>query len=538
MPEARPATFVDRYRQGALGDLFRVAPGDADTALRRPDDIDRDGLADALEEGASRWGAHEAQHRSLTRLRHPEARVVVTGQQPGALLGPTYTLSKALGAIALARAWDTDGRPVIPVFWVASQDHDTAEIDDARVLDCDERLHALRAGWPEGVPAGAIPLGEDGLAALARGWRAMRLPAGTAEEAWALAEETYRAASSPADWFARLLTHLLGPDGLLVLDPLQPALAHQAAPVLSRELEAPRATVEAIDEAAARLRAIGETPGLGRGANATNLFLYEGHGRRRLLRFDGEAFHADGEPELRWTAGELQASLAREPTRITPAAGLRPVVQDALLPTAAVVVGPGELRYFAQLRGVYERHGIAMPLVWPRPEVTIVEPPVARILDRYGLGPDELAADPDGGLREVLLAREGHAERFERALDTIDREVGELMREVDGVDPTLRGAVARGRGYLDATVARLREKAGKALARRDDVTRRQFDRLRAHLLPDGRPQERVVSPFTYFAKFGVEVMMDRLRTVSAEGRHYLRVDPVRTAPSVQRRDSA
>lgn len=542
MPEDRPpppTTFVERYRAGAFEAFFERAPSDVEGALRRPSEADREGLAASLEARLEACGAPEAAFRNARRLRHPESRVVVTGQQPGLLLGPLYTLSKAMGAIALARRWDREERPVLPVFWVASQDHDMEEIDAAQLLDLDEHLHHLRAGWREGVPSGALPLEARHVDAVQRAWHAAAWPQRGGREAWRLLEETGRASRTPADWFARLLLRLLGGDGLLVLDPMDPQPAREALPVLHRELRDPRPSVEAINEAGLRLRAVGERPGLGRGADATNLFLHEAGQPRRLLRFDGRAFHPDGAPERRWSARELGAWLEREPTALTPAAGLRPVVQDTLLPTVATVVGPGELRYFAQLRGVYAHHGVSMPLVWPRPEATFVEPPVQRLLARFGTTAEAFQADPEGVRQDALLRASGHGDRFEETLRRVEAEMETLLREVEGIDPTLSGAVRRGHGYLETTVQRLRDKAAAALARRDERVTSQVGRLRAHLLPDDRPQERVLSPFTFFAKFGIEPVLRELRTLPPEGHHVLELDGSKAEPlDLQRRESA
>lgn len=519
------ASFLDRYRSGDLAPYFVRLPGDLDAGLDRPPLDDPGGLADALAAQARARGDRPAQLDAIERLRDPAARAIVTGQQAGLLLGPTFTLSKAITALQLARRLDHPERPVVAVFWVASQDHDAAEIDHTYLLTAEERLARLSLPFPEGRPAGRTP------------WRA----AWTEEVDARLAElapgehgrdvrgrvrEAHSEAETVADAFARLLGSLLGDQGLVVLDPMRSEIAQRFGPVLRGDLRHPRAGPDAIREAGDRLRAGGTRPQLGRSEDATNLFVQEApDAPRKLLRFDGRRFHPDGSPEAHWTRDDLEARLDDDPLAITPAAGLRPVVQDAALPTAAVVVGPGELRYFAQLKGVYEQHEVPMPTVWPRAFATVLEPPVARILDRHGLTAAEVSADPDGALRERLLDLHGQAERFGTARDRLERDVEELLASVEGLDPTLAGPVRRGREALDLTVSRLRVKAADALARRDRTTSRQFARLRAHLLPDGRPQERVLSPFSHFAKFGVDPVMARLRTLEPEGEQVVTIDP-------------
>src|SRR5690606_23587757 len=193
----------------------------------------------------------------------------------------------------------------------------------------------------------------------------------------------------------------------------------------------------AINQAGRALKDRGLEPQLGRGTDATNLFIELRGGelpRRVLLRFDGRSFTAEGH---RFTRAELLGLLADDPTIITPAAGLRPVTQDALLPTAVFVLGPGELKYVAQLRGVYDFHEVAMPLAWPRARVSIVEPAAARLLDGLALSAAEFKQQGAAVLDELLLAQHGHASNFNRAAGEVERLFAQLLVDVDGIDPTL-----------------------------------------------------------------------------------------------------
>lgn len=518
-------SFLARYQAGDFDDLYGLPAGAVEAGLARPAHTPHEALADALDRQAVERGDRPAQRAAIARLRSAEARVIVTGQQAGLLLGPTFSIAKALTAIGLARRHDREERPVVPVFWVASQDHDAAEIDHAHLLDRSERLARVSLPLPRVLPAGRTSLRPAWRDALRDQLCGLDVPDRHRDAALELLLGAWDGAEDVGDLFARILSALLGDDGLVVLDPMRPELARLFRPVLERELKNPRAGPEAIRLAGEALKSRGERPQLGRGENATNLFLQEPDGRRSALRTSGGSFHVDDRSERVLSREEIEAWLDRDPAVLTPAAGLRPIVQDAVLPTAAVVVGPGELRYFAQLAEVYRQHGVAMPLVWPRATVTILEPPVVRILAGLGLTADEFVRDPDGTRRAALLRRHGHADRFESAVRRVEEETRAMLQEVDGIDPTLAGPVLRGRRVLEGTVSRLRNKSADALARRNRIDERQFERLHAHLLPGGEPQERVVSVFSFFLKFGVDTVMQRLRTVRPEGNQYVRIDP-------------
>lgn len=518
-------TFLDRYAAGALDDLFDRPALDLEGGLDRGPVDDPGGLAAALADQARERGDRPAQLAAIERLADPRTRAIVTGQQAGLLLGPMFTLSKAITAIRLAKRLDTPERPVVAVFWVASQDHDAAEIDHAWLLGNDEELVRLSLPFPEGQPSGRTPWRRDWTDAVSERLRAVYGDGPLAAEARALARSACESGDTVADVFARTLASLFGDDGLVILDPMRPRIARRFGPVLRHEIAEPTAGPEAIREAAEALRGRGLRPQLGRAADATNLFVQADDGPRLLLRFDGRRFHPDGRPDLRWSADDLLGRLDDDPASITPAAGLRPIVQDGALPTAAVVVGPGELRYFSQLRGVYRHHAVPMPTVWPRAQVTLLEPPVARILDRHETTADAFASDPERVQRERLLELHGAADAFARTTDRLETDVAALLGEIDALDPTLDGPVRRGHAALDLTVSRLRDKAADALARRDRITTDQFARLRAHLIPGGQPQERVLSPFSFFSKFGVGPVMDRLKGLEPEGRQTLSIDP-------------
>jgi bacillithiol biosynthesis cysteine-adding enzyme BshC len=514
-----PADFISAYRAGALKDLFALAPHDTAAALELPRAVQDDALVTALARYARKLAAPPAVFAALEQLQRPDARAVVTGQQVALLLGPMFTLAKAVSAINLAHRLTSEARPVVPIFWLATQDHDSAEIDHAHLLDSQEVLHRLALPIPAQVPAGRIRLQPAWLTHIREALR--HLPGVTAHraEVLALLEQTAAHAESFADWFAALLYALLGNQGLIVVNPLEPDIAPLLAPLLAAELAEPLASAQAVNQAAEALRRRGFTPQLGRGEGATNLFLEE-NGMRRLLRFDGEGLATEVRSYRR---EELQVILAQEPSLITPAAGLRPVAQDFLLPTAITVVGPGELRYMAQLKGVYEARGVAMPLLWPRASVALLEPPAARLLDKYRLTVSDIVRCFETTEQAVLLSLHGHGERFEAALARLRQEAAVLFDEVQAIDPTLRRPVERGRDQLTRTVLRLRGKTAAALFRQDKTTVSQLARLALHLRPEGVPQERLLSPVSFFLKFGTAYVMQQLLALPPEGEHTIRL---------------
>ncbi|MGY2893431.1 bacillithiol biosynthesis cysteine-adding enzyme BshC [Deinococcus sp. UYEF24] len=502
-------SIAQAYTDGELPDLFRLNPRDlpnlAGRASFRPD-LDRAALAAALREYHRGLGTlGPALETQLARLEQPNSAVVVTGQQAGVLGGPAYSVHKGASALLLARELNTPDAPVLPVYWVASQDHDAAEVASTTLLDFSETLHRLHLDLPEGVPVGRMLWKPEYTAAVHDliekfDTDPVRKTAVLETLDWAMNGEGY------ADVFARLLHRLLGPqkglqDGLIVLDPLHPALAALMAPALKRELGRPLESSRLIEAAATRLEAEGFTPQLRRPAGATNLFLESEDGGRELLRFSGKTFEAGG---VGYTQAQLEALLGEHPDRLTPAAGLRPAIQDALLPTLAFVVGPGEIAYGAQLREVYALHGLEQPLLWPRLSVTWLESNVVRMLARFSLTAGQFQADPERALGEALASQRGAAAASAERLSELQEQFAALSAELGALDPTLEGAAARASERSLAQLSRLQGLSVRALARAENDRTRQLSRLRLHLLPNGTPQEREMNFLTYLLKHGDE----------------------------------
>ena len=267
-----------------------------------------------------------------------------------------------------------------------------------------------------------------------------------------------------------------------------------------------------INQAGLGLETLGYEPQLNRAEQATNLFL-EDHNQRQLLKFDGKMFFTE---TAGYSLAELKQRLNENPTLITPAAGLRPVTQDSILPTAITVLGPGELRYFAQIKGVYDLHQIAMPLCWPRATATILEPPVIRIMEKYHLTLNDLSHF-SGTKEQKLLELHGYGTTFAKTHSNLEASLQTLLENLSKIDPTLLGTLKRSEGYFKKTLEILKQKTSKALEKQDSITASQFDRLEKHLLPLGIPQERLISPFSFFLKFGIEAVIGDFLTLPTQG---------------------
>lgn len=449
------------------------------------------GLNGALEAYLKRLAAPKAVLEALAALK---VGAVVTGQQAGLLGGPALTFYKAHTALGLAGRVGAAG-----VFWVASQDHDVEEVRHLHLLR-DEEVRTLSLPLPP-LPSGRIPLApyREALVAFLGPW------AREERVAYALEGQTL------SEFFARVLLAFLGERGLIPFDPMAEELAPLFREALERELSDPLASAEAINQEAARIRALGGKPPLGRKPGATNLFLETD--ARRLLHYSEGSF-TDG--VRRYSKKELLEILQADPARLTPAAGLRPVLQDLVLPTAGFVVGPNEFRYVAELSRVYALYGLPMPALFLRMQGVVLEPPIRRILERYALDP---WAFVDRGEEAFLEAARGALEGFrevESALAHLQKEVEALRERARALEPTLDRPFRRFGARLKGEGERLLKKVLRARLAKDATLLHHLERLKRHLRPFGLPQERVY-PFPMYALRHGNALA-RLQEAPLEGR--------------------
>lgn len=483
----------------------------AEAAAARP--IDRNVIAGILAEQNRAWGASGAALTRTDVLRQPESVAVVTGQQLGLFAGPLYSIYKALSAVRFAEQVEAEtGRPAVAVFWLAGEDHDFEEVQTA-VFSEGPDVHRVRyAPDSVGGPVGRMTLEADALAITLRQLEAA-LPEGPhRDEVLGLVGTCYRPGVSMRDAFARLLRRIA--PGLILMSVDDPRLKALAAPVFEWEVAGWAETHAALEDVSRQLEASGfhaqVTP------MPVNLFAITEDGQRLPIDPEGEGFRLRGSDAL--SRDELERWVRDEPGRLSPNVVLRPLVQDVLLPTVAYVAGPGEAAYFAQLKPVYERFGIAMPVIWPRLGLTVVDPGVAKVLDRYGLAVPDLAGDLHAHWRRLALeASDIDLEAvFAEARASLDALTAQLHDPVVSTSSTLESALGAARAKMSKALDRLETKTVRVEKRTHDDVRLRLERAQAALWPGGALQERALSPLQLAARYGLDVFVDLVGAVELD----------------------
>jgi bacillithiol biosynthesis cysteine-adding enzyme BshC len=438
------------------------------------------------------------------------AGVVVTGQQVGLFGGPLFTPFKAATALARAREATAAGQPHAAVFWLATEDHDFAEINHVVFPGKRELRTLVYANAPEAArPVGGIVLDESIMPLVDEAWEL--LGASDAMEALAAA---YQPGRTFAQAFAEFYKTAFAKQGLLVLDAESRAIHRMGAPVLRAGIERADELHNALLDRNRELEAAGYHAQVAVGAQGSLLFLIDEKtgARLALKRLPVSA----AEPQGLWqTAGpagrqsystaDLVGILASAPERISPSALLRPVFQDFLLGSSAVVGGPAEIAYFAQSAVLYQRIlGRATPAL-ARFSATLIEPEIGDLLRQHELTLERVFEENPASLAQLLAARSIPAlgkRRLGAAALALDEELIPLLDWMRTLDEGLGRSADTAASKMRYQMNRLHRLAANFQLRREAQLARQAEAVSRALYPGGVLQERLHGAAYYFARYG------------------------------------
>lgn len=439
------------------------------------------------------------------KLADPETLVVVTGQQPNLLVSPMFILLKALSVRALAaRFAEQAKRPVLPVFWIASDDHDFAELSECWIEGKDELVDIGRyvsrgEGVGEDSPAYEWKLDSSRDRILAM--LSDVLSGSAKDETIAVVADALRPPAQFEMAFARLLAAMLGDPPVLFLAPRLKSMRTRQIPVLQNELKVDGATSDAVGDTGREMQRSGYPPMIKRDPAVLNFFYMKDGVRARLVQANG-SIRAESptvsQPVHEFASrAELDAEIAAHPERFSPNVVLRPIIQDAVLPTICYVAGPGEIAYLAQLRGAYAVHSAFQAAVLPRAFATIIDSQAKQALDQLGL---PICAFESGRLAEVVGSRNPDAARVVSELQRIrscaEQEIGRARALPELAHQHLASAFEKTARAVTTALGKFERRVARHYGSRDPKFS-SFLRLARVLEPLGRAQERVLGPVSF-----------------------------------------
>ncbi len=450
-------------------------------------------------------GAGQATSRNLERLEGG-AVAVVSGQQVGLLGGPAYAFYKALSAIRIAEELSEAGVPAVPVFWMATEDHDLDEVRHVSWIKGGKltRFELPPDGETPGRPVGRVKLG-GGIAEITK--VAAELLIGPGSQAIGqILQESYGPEETYGSAFGKLFARVFAEQGLILLDPLDTRLHRIAAPVYRQALEDRDALAEKLLQRSRELEGAGFEAQVKVSESSSLLFRFQDGLRQPIAAANGGAagsakFKCGAES---WTKEEALRLVDAEPESFSPNALLRPVVQDFLLPTVAFLAGPAEISYLAQSEVVYRHILGRMPVLLPRADFTVLDAKADKLLQKYQLCIENIWAGAQELRRrmELVSLPKTLADDFDRKKALIEATLRELGEDIQKLDATLAGAVDTAREKMKFQLDKLREKTGRALDERAGVIAEHVEFLENLVYPNKALQARELCLLPFLAQWG------------------------------------
>lgn len=474
----------------------------------------RQRIADVLKKQNQAWDADSAALDNIQKLRSG-ACAVVSGQQVGLFLGPAYTVYKAVTIIRLARELNARGVEAVPVFWLASEDHDLAEVNHAIFPDAQGALQRLETA-SHGVAS--APVGTINLDADVRSLIEQIKEITGESEVLGLLSEAYSPGQTFATAFGRVMVQLFSRHGLIVLDPSDAAVHQIASPLLQKAATETESLVSDLLGRTKEIEATGHEAQVKVTPSSTLLFFLKDGVRVSIHKKNG-GFGFNGE---HWSAEDLRSRIEKNPELFTANVLLRPVLQDYLLPTAMYIAGPAETAYFAQVQVVYEHLLGRTTPVWPRFSSTLIEARLASWMRKYGLRLRDVL-HPKDEFVSMLSRRTIPADikdDFDRSREQLDRLLAPLLQTLQKLDPTIASAGEVAGQKMRYQLDQLESRAARAHLQREQVLDRHATLLSTMLFPERELQERKIAGIYFIAKHGIGLIGELIEGYKPECRDH------------------
>lgn len=449
------------------------------------------------------------------------ALAIVTGQQAGVFTGALYTVYKAITTIKLAKQLSIQyERPVVPVFWIASEDHDFQEIHqlkyyangkvntyavpkqttekiDKYVQENMSKIDNLKASvghlkvTPEVYQTVETLLNQAAQDEI--------------ENLQVLLKSTLLEGDSLSNWFGRLMMKLFQDYGLVFIDPMLESLRMLEVPLFKRALEANEQIINALNQQSEQVTALGYKPSLEYDPTGLNLFYYLG-GERLLLKRSENGWSVSQNGQLvEFTEAELLQAFESEPDRFSTNVVLRPVCQDMLFKTIAYVAGPGEISYYGQLSEVYKAFGKEMPIIYPRENFTVITTEVSEKMADVEISPEAILLEGVETVRNHVLDLKDDI-RIDEIFEAFQQQVSEgydtLIGQIETISPEIHEFTGKNKQMILNQIAYLQEKAHRFHRRNHKDLMKQLGEIEMQVLPEGGLQERTLSVIQYYGKKG------------------------------------
>jgi bacillithiol synthase len=486
--------------------------------------FDRTGLSRVIRSFMGKAGLSVKAEAHLRELEEG-APAVVGGQQAGLLTGPLYSVNKALSVVAEARRLREHlGTPVVPVFWIAGEDHDLLEINHVYAISDDR---PVKKQFP--VPFGAKTMASETAfdpAEMEAYIRGVFRDYGETAHTESLLGKVIGCLEGNRDFtsfFASLMSYLFSEEGLLLLDAADPALRKLESPHFENMVRRSSVIASGVAETERRFERDGFDRPLGAEEQDAHLF-YVDSGERFLLKREGGQF-VNSQADFSFSEDQLAEIARTSPERLSNNVVTRPVMQDLVIPVLTFVGGPGEIAYWSLLRPAFSELGIRMPVVVPRQSLTFISRLTASLLEETGLSAADVLTGRAEEEKQAFIDRvsdRNASDQIVRMEEQLNAGYRELSASLKSRGRNVQELIAKNIGFHERQFNYLKEKIRESVLLEHETAIRRYSRLEAELLPEGGFQERKFSPFQFMNEYGPAFISDLAAHMGGQpGDHHL-----------------
>jgi bacillithiol biosynthesis cysteine-adding enzyme BshC len=499
-----------------LNSFYEFAPLDEKEIERRAKGLakrNKDEFVETLSAYHHELNIASDQKNQLEKFSQEDSLVVVTGQQLGIYGGPLFTIYKTITAILLARKYEKSlGRPVVPVFWLADEDHDFEEIGWTGITGRTDFTKLKLEQDGKGIPV-SDELITNKIESFKSKVREELFETDFSDSLWALLNTYYTEGKTHAQAFSGLINEWFADEGVLLVGsnfaPIKKLVTSEFKTSISKADE----IYDAIESKSAALEKDFHRQVVN---GDSNLFYLSDKGKRIKIHRDGDTWTAGS---INWSTSDLLDEISDHPEKFSPNVFLRPVIQDKLLPTLGYVAGPGELAYYGQMRDLYGEFDLQMPPIFPRYTATIIESGIARIIEKLPFKVCEYEKRIEDLESEfVEQADTVDIEKiFSDWKDKLESAAEKPLKVINEIDPTLDGTVGKTVAGFSNELDKLKGRVYRSIKQQEETQIKRIEKIKVNLFPDGGLQERSVSPIYFMNKYGLDIWKKILLNIEEEG---------------------
>ncbi|MFC5450195.1 bacillithiol biosynthesis cysteine-adding enzyme BshC [Paenibacillus aestuarii] len=485
---------------------------------------DRARLVDVLTGYNRRVGNKPAAMEQIAALNQADALTIVGGQQAGLFGGPLLVLYKAITIVQLAKQWSEKlQRPVVPVFWIAGEDHDFDEVNHLYTLTSAQQVEKLKVDHPTGhrTSVSKLPLKPEAWKEALEGLDRTLMDTEFKADLMAKINRTMEGPTTLSDAFAAFMAELFGDYGLVLIDSDEPALRQLEAPMFEQLVMKNENLTESLLQSRSHVQAAGYQAQADVAEDGANLFIYAG-GQRLLLHREGDQF-TDKKKDFTYTRKQLHDLALTTPEQLSNNVMTRPLMQDFLFPVLAAVLGPGEIAYWALTKQAFELYGMRMPIIAPRLEFTLLEGTVLKYMNKYNITLADVIEQRYEQKKQHFLDAQDTLqlnERFAAVKAEFRAGYTPLVESLNAINPGVKKLGETNLAKIIEQIEFLEHKATDAYRMQFDSALRQLERIRLTILPLAKPQERVYNGCAYINRYGSDWLHTLLTTpIPVDGLH-------------------